>query len=350
MTAPTASEHGRPGPRPAARSAAAGHAYPCPVRCRASETVTVDQPARLHRRRIVEHRTQPLHRTGAATASEPLRDDLIPHPADRHIAIAVHEALGQLPATDVARLLRPGEQRVGRPTLPEPPHRHIPRMGIPQAFPRPQTSLLGLRLRRKRAETTENPGHADVLPGGRVIDLRPPAARGEPCDAHAALLRSDAQPIACEALKRRVRRPHVTDGIPSATIRSTVAKLTPMSPASSPARHKALTPERPPRRTGWVMGKIASAHPLIDPETPKPATNFSEHPATGHKRPPPRAHAQPAQHPDSPRATPPALTLPQSHCTSNDPDTDQMHLPSGGAQNAVPGRPAASGLAPNVPV
>ncbi len=297
MTAPTASEHGRPGPRPAARSAAAGHAYPCPVRCRASETVTVDQPARLHRRRIVEHRTQPLHRTGAATASEPLRDDLIPHPADRHIAIAVHEALGQLPATDVARLLRPGEQRVGRPTLPEPPHRHIPRMGIPQAFPRPQTSLLGLRLRRKRAETTENPGHADVLPGGRVIDLRPPAARGEPCDAHAALLRSDAQPIACEALKRRVRRPHVTDGIPSATIRSTVAKLTPMSPASSRRDTKRSPPSGHRGAPAGLWGRSLRLTPLL---TPKPRNR----PQTFQSTPPPATKDHLPEHTPSQPSTP----------------------------------------------
>jgi hypothetical protein len=58
-------------------------------------------------------------------------------------------------------------------------------------------------------------------PDGSFMTLMPPSP---------AL---DAQEIAAEGRKRRVRRPHVTDGIPSATIRSTVAKLTPMIAASS---------------------------------------------------------------------------------------------------------------------
>jgi hypothetical protein len=39
--------------------------------------------------------------------------------------------------------------------------------------------------------------------------------------------------MATEGLNRRVRRPQVTDGIPSATIRSMVAKLTAMIAAIS---------------------------------------------------------------------------------------------------------------------
>lgn len=66
-----------------------------------------------------------------------------------------------------------------------------------------------------------------------VVDLRTPAAGGKRHHAHAALLRVAAHAIAMEARKRRVRRPQVTDGMPSATIRSTVAMLTPMIAASS---------------------------------------------------------------------------------------------------------------------
>jgi hypothetical protein len=65
------------------------------------------------------------------------------------------------------------------------------------------------------------------------MHLGSPAPGGELHDAHAALPRSDAQERAADGRKRRVRLPHVTDGIPSATIRSTVAKLTPMIAASS---------------------------------------------------------------------------------------------------------------------
>jgi hypothetical protein len=66
-----------------------------------------------------------------------------------------------------------------------------------------------------------------------VVDLRSPTTGRELYDAHVALPRSDAQEIAMDGLKRRVRLPHVTDGIPSATMRSTVARLTPMIAASS---------------------------------------------------------------------------------------------------------------------
>jgi hypothetical protein len=45
--------------------------------------------------------------------------------------------------------------------------------------------------------------------------------------------RSAAQVIAADARNRLVRRPHVTDGMPSETRRSTVAVLTPMIRASS---------------------------------------------------------------------------------------------------------------------
>jgi hypothetical protein len=44
---------------------------------------------------------------------------------------------------------------------------------------------------------------------------------------------SPAHAIAADARNRRVRRPQVTDGIPSETRRSTVAVLTPMIRASS---------------------------------------------------------------------------------------------------------------------
>jgi hypothetical protein len=44
---------------------------------------------------------------------------------------------------------------------------------------------------------------------------------------------SPAHAIAADARNRRVRRPHVTDGMPSETRRSTVAVLTPMIRASS---------------------------------------------------------------------------------------------------------------------
>jgi hypothetical protein len=81
--------------------------------------------------------------------------------------------------------------------------------------------------------TTHDLRNAEVLPGRGIVDLRSPATRWEPCNAHTALSRSNAQEIAADGRKRRVRRPHVTDGIPSATIRSTVAKLTPMIAASS---------------------------------------------------------------------------------------------------------------------
>ena len=44
---------------------------------------------------------------------------------------------------------------------------------------------------------------------------------------------SPAHAIAADTRNRRVRRPHVTDGMPSETRRSTVAMLTPMIRASS---------------------------------------------------------------------------------------------------------------------
>ncbi len=84
--------------------------------------VAVDQPARLHRRRVIEHRRQSLNRPGTPTTGKPRRDDLIPHTSDRHTAVTLYEALGLLTTTDIARLLRAREQWVGRPPLPELPH------------------------------------------------------------------------------------------------------------------------------------------------------------------------------------------------------------------------------------
>jgi hypothetical protein len=65
------------------------------------------------------------------------------------------------------------------------------------------------------------------------MHLCSPASRWKLHDARIALPRSDAHEIAMDGRKRRVRLPHVTDGIPSATIRSTVARLTPIISASS---------------------------------------------------------------------------------------------------------------------
>ncbi len=77
------------------------------------ERVAVDQSPGLYRCSIVEHRTQALHRPGTPTAREPVRNDRIPNLDDRDIAVALGEALGQLPAADVARLLGTREQRIG---------------------------------------------------------------------------------------------------------------------------------------------------------------------------------------------------------------------------------------------
>ena len=49
----------------------------------------------------------------------------------------------------------------------------------------------------------------------------------------AAFSRSEAQEMAADGRKRRVRLPHVTDGIPSMTMRSIVARLTAMIAANS---------------------------------------------------------------------------------------------------------------------
>lgn len=66
------------------------------------ERVAVDQPAGLRRRGVVEHRAQALHRLGAPAAREPRGDHTVVDLVDRQIAVALHERLGQLAATNVA--------------------------------------------------------------------------------------------------------------------------------------------------------------------------------------------------------------------------------------------------------
>src|ERR1700729_1248736 len=197
------------------------------------EGVAVDQPAGLGRGGIVEHRAEAPDRSCASAAGEPVRHDLIADLDERHLAVAVHERLGQLAAANVARLLRPGEQGIGRPALPESPDGHLARADAAQPFACLLACALRAALGRKRALTAEHGRDADVLARRGVVDLCAPAARWEAGDAHAARSCVSAQASAADGRKRRVRRPHVTDGIPAATIRSIVATLTPMIAASS---------------------------------------------------------------------------------------------------------------------
>jgi hypothetical protein len=81
---------------------------------------------------------------------------------------------------------------------------------------------------------------------------------------------SAAQAIAAEGLNRRVRRPQVTDGIPSATIRSRVAKLTAMIAAISPPRDEALSALKDERTRRRCLSSRRCAHvqmPSWDPCT-----------------------------------------------------------------------------------
>ena len=190
------------------------------------------EPPRLRRGGVVEHRTQRGHRAIALPTGEPLRDNLVTNPSDAQVPVTIDERPRALTIVDIRGLLRTGEQRIAGPALPERPRRHVLYACVSEPFACLHTRLLGPGLGGEGSRASEDVRDAEVLSRGRVIDLRPPAPGGKSGNAHAARL-SVAHPIAADGLNRRVRRPQVTDGIPSATIRSTVATLTPMIRASS---------------------------------------------------------------------------------------------------------------------
>ncbi len=143
----------------------------------------------------------------ARAAGEPVRHDLIPHERNRNLSIALHERLGPLPTADIARLLRPREQRISRPALPESPHRHVPQTNSSEPLPGALASLLCLGLGLEGPRASQHPRDAEVLPARRVIHLRAPAPGRQPRDAHAARPRSSPHEIATDGRNRRVRRP-----------------------------------------------------------------------------------------------------------------------------------------------
>ena len=184
------------------------------------------------------------------------------------------ERAGALAIVDVRRLLRPREQRIGSPPLPETPERQDLCADIAKASSCLLARPLRLGLRGERPRPAQDPRHAHVPPERRVIDLRPPATRGQLREAHAALPCPAAQSIATEGLNRRVRLPHVTEGIPSATMRSTVATLTPISRANSQRDtygSTSLDDGHTPARSD--MGFSLPIR-VIDREQPQTATRF----------------------------------------------------------------------------
>jgi len=199
----------------------------------ARKRVATDQSPRLRRGRVVEHGSQRRDGALVLAARKPVADDLIVYLIDALGSVALHKRSRPLAVVNVRGVLRPGKQRIGGPALPEVPGRHGDHANTPQPLPRLLACPLCLGLGGERTGTTKDAGDADVVSQRRVVDLSAPAARRELHDAHASLSRAEAQEIAADDLKRRVRRPHVTDGIPSATKRSIVARLTPMISASS---------------------------------------------------------------------------------------------------------------------
>ena len=116
--------------------------------------------------------------------------------------VALDKGSRPLAVVDVRGVLRPGEQWIGRPALPECGDRHAHASAAPEARPRACS-----RARLASVLVANVPGppmilrHAQVLAGCRVVDLRPPAARRKLGNAHAALRRSEAQEIAADGLK-----------------------------------------------------------------------------------------------------------------------------------------------------
>ena len=196
------------------------------------ERVAANHAAALGRGGVVEHRQA---RGRCHCEHRPQATPRLPRPRSSPSAgtRSTRRTPRALPIVDVRGLLRPREQGISGPACPKGGERGVRRGVIAEAFARLLACALGVGLRRKGPRAAEHTRDAHVVPARRVIDLCPPPTRRQSRQAHAALPRSAAHPSAIDGRKRRVRRPHVTDGIPSATMRSTVATLTPISRASS---------------------------------------------------------------------------------------------------------------------
>jgi hypothetical protein len=112
-------------------------------------------------------------------ARQPLRDHPVIDPIHGAGSVALDEGPGALAVVDIRGFLRPGEQRIGRPPLPETMECHSVRADIPKARSRLLARPLRLGLRGKRPGTAKDARHAHVPPEHRVVDLRPPATRGQ---------------------------------------------------------------------------------------------------------------------------------------------------------------------------
>ena len=240
------------------------------------ERVAVDQPPGLHRCRVVEHRTQALTDPAVPTAGEPVGDDLSPTwrsgSARRSGRRSSWSARRRRISLDSFGRANSGSV-VQRSQNPQ--HGHVSRMAVPIRSRALSRARLASALVANVPGPPSDPRDAEVLPGRRDRRPAPASDRREPVTLTPPSRVPTPRRSPQMARKRRVRRPQVTDGIPSATIRSTVAMLTPMIAASSRGRRSARALRVARRLLGISGFGFYPLTRLYDRERPKTATDFA---------------------------------------------------------------------------